>query len=193
MNDAQRFLAEDLYTIFVNRVQAMLSYDGLKRSSMFPYDQDEGLKCKFDELGIHGQLEKFDSGYKAGGHYVCFVARDGETLEGVVDTFFQLYSMSNVPIEQRRRIWYDDFLPLSHELGLLLGYLPSAVDDYICSVGNPDFKIERRNERRSLRMLMPGMLSEKNFDESRDLALKWEEHILENYPLFWIDYILECC
>lgn len=195
MDLAQKFLSKELNTILINKLHSVLVYDGLKPSMIFIYPK-ENLNFKFKKLGICG-LMKY---YKHKNHRspMCYIAKNNIYLEKVIkateNVFFTLDKKGN-------RLDNPDFYDWSYELGSVLGYSESTILAYLNQFLDEDTKelipshylsslttFSDRKERQIIKMLMPGTVSKENYENERLTALKWEKHIIKNYPSLYFEY-----
>ncbi|PIN79182.1 hypothetical protein COV16_04965 [Candidatus Woesearchaeota archaeon CG10_big_fil_rev_8_21_14_0_10_34_8] len=182
MNDARKFLIDEFKTSSINKIKAILTYDGLKASTLFPY-RNGSLRNKFKELGIHGRITPYSLTHK-----VIFIAKDECTLDLIDDWFGQQIRLVSIRQEDRNELWNKEFYDVSYGIGILLGYPESSIQAYI---GEKERSSKWKEERRTLMNIMPFVNSVDNYEEEKRLALKWEKHIMKNYPLLYVDYLLD--
>ncbi|MEA3378481.1 MAG: hypothetical protein U9Q69_02465 [Nanoarchaeota archaeon] len=168
---ARRFLAEELDCSLICRIQALLSYDGVKPSSMFPYSGDLELNKIFEDFGMNAEVKKYRRSP------ILFIARDNNYLGLVVNAFENFL---------KYRCESKGFYRASYDMGAVLGYPETAITAY----QNQKY-FRNKDERKIIKRLMLFFNSREFYNAERLTALKWEKHIALHYPKLYLDFFLE--
>ena len=180
LNKARRFILDDIDISKVQKLHSILSYDGIKPSSLFPYHGCMELNPEFKRLKIEGLVKGYNDD-----HYVGFIGKDHRSLTNVVRSFSRVMKLIDVRNESDE--WESEFGKVSYDLGFALGYPETSIKAYL-----GELERSKRKEPRYMGMIACYVRSEEFYDEEMKVAIAWRDHLKSNYPEFYSGYSKSC-
>jgi len=180
LNNARRFILDDMEISKIQKFHSIVSYDGVKPSTLFPYHSRKDIGPEFRRLNIEGLVKKYNRE-----HYVGFIGKDHRSLTKVVRGFTNV--MKLIDTRNDSEAWESEFGKVSYDLGIVLGYPETAIKAYL-----GELERSKRREPRCMGLIACYVRSEQFYDEEMKVALAWKDHVKNNYPEFYSRFSRSC-
>lgn len=180
LNKARRFLLDDIDISKIPRIHSILSYNGVKPSTLFPYRGILDLDSEFKKFVIEGKVKEYNRN-----HYVGFIGKNRRSLTKVMKSFTLLNKL--IDVRNSSEEWESEFDKVSYDLGIVLGYPETSIKAYL-----GELERSKRKDPRCLALITCYVRSEEFYDEEMKVALAWKDHIKSNYPEFYSSYSKSC-
>ncbi len=180
LSKARRFILYDIEISNIQKFHSIVSYDGVKPSTLFPYHSRHDIGPDFKRLRIEGLVKRYNRE-----HYVGFIGKDCSSLAKVVRSFSGV--MNLIDTRNCSEAWESEFGKVSYDLSIVLGYPETSIKAYL-----GELERSKRREPRCLGLIACYVRSEEFYYEEMKVALAWKDHVKNNYPEFYSKFSRSC-
>lgn len=169
---ARKFLTKSLDVVILSKLFSVLTYDGIKPSSVLVYQGDKDLNFWFKKYNINAELKYYNTSG------VFFIGKN-ETYNNLVKDYFEKLIGVKETNESLNEIYYN--------LGSALGYPESAIMAFLYNK-----KVFIKDCSKELRRLMVFYNSKEKFQDELLTAKVWQKHLIWHYPLLYLKFKNDC-